>query len=87
MPELKPIWLKQILSCCIEYDDDLFLSGSVNYSTECSDDHSISDISVLAEMKVWPYRFEPEVSDSDLVGYGEEAHTDDTSSERVGNNH
>ena len=74
-------------SCCVESDDDSFLSGSVNYSTEYSDDHSVSDISVSAEMEVRPYRFEPEVSDSESVDHGEEAHTDDSSSERVGNNH
>ena len=52
------------LSCYVESDDDSFFSGCVNYSTDCSDDHSISDISVLAEMEVQPYRFEPKVSDS-----------------------
>ena len=75
------------LSCCIESDDDSFFSVSVNYSAECSDDHSIPDISVSAEMEVWPYRFEPEVSDSESVDHGEEAHTDDSSLEQVGNNH
>ena len=69
-------------SYCIESDDNSFLSGSVNYSTECSDDHSISEImnfdhSILAEMEVRPYRFKPEVSDSESVGYGEDTHTDD----------
>ena len=58
----------------------------MNYSTECSD-HSVCDISVSAEMEVQPYCFEPEVSDSKSVGHGEKVHTDDSSSERVGNNH
>ena len=35
-------------SCSAESDVDSFLSGSVNYSTECSDDCSISDLSVSA---------------------------------------
>ena len=77
-------------SCYIESDDDSFLSGSVNYSTECSDDHNISDISVLAETEVRPYRFEPELSDSESVDHSEDARIDDThpsSPERVGNNH
>ena len=39
-------------SCYVESDDDSFLSGSVNYLTECSDDHSISDIFVSAETEV-----------------------------------
>ena len=34
--------------CCLE---DLFLSGSVNYSIEGSDYHSTSDTSISAEMK------------------------------------
>ena len=74
-------------SCCVKFDDDSFLSGSVNYSTECSDDHSVSDISISVNMKVQPYCFELEVSDSESVDHGEEAHTDDSSSESVGNNH
>ena len=51
------------LSCSVESDDDSFLSGSVNYSTECTDDQSISDISILAEMEVQclPYRFKSKV--------------------------
>ena len=61
-------------SCYVESDDDSFLSGSVNYSTECSDDHSISDISVLAEMEVRPYSFKPEVSNSESVDHGDDAH-------------
>ena len=77
-------------SCYVESDDDSFLSGSVNYSTECSDDHSISDISVWAETEVRPYRFKPELSDSESVDHGEDAHIDVThpsSPKRVGNNH
>ena len=35
--------------CCLE---DLFLSGSVNYSIECSDDHSTSDTSISFEMEM-----------------------------------
>ena len=65
-------------SCYVESDDDSFLSGSVNYSTECSDDHSISDISILAEVEVRPYRFELEVSDSESVDHGDDAYIDDT---------
>ena len=77
-------------SCYIESDDNSFLSGSVNYSSECSDDHSIPDISVLAEMEVRPYRFELKLSDSESVDLSEDAHIGDThpsSPERVGNNH
>ena len=37
-------------SCAIESDDDSFLSGSVNYSTECTDEQSIPNKSVSAEM-------------------------------------
>ena len=80
-------------SCYVESDDDSFLSGSVNYSTECSDDYSVSDIFISPEMGVQPYRFEPEAvpqsdSTSESVGHGEETHINDASSpERVGNNH
>ena len=45
------------------------------YTTECSADHSISDISILAEIEMRPNHFKPKVSDSESVGYGEEAHT------------
>ena len=78
------------LSCYIESDNDLFLSGSVNYSTECSDDHGISDISVSVEMEVQPYRFGPKLSDNESVDLGKDSHIDDThpsTPERVGNNH
>ena len=78
------------LSCYVESDGDSFLSGSVNYSTDCSDDHSISDISVSAETEVRPYHFELEMSNSESVDHGEDAHIDDTHPsipERVGNNH
>ena len=76
--------------CYVESDDNSFLSGSVNYSTECSEDHSVSDISVLAKMEVKPYLFEPEVSNSESVDHGEDAdigNTHPSSTERVGNNH
>ena len=59
-------------NCYTESDDDSFLSGSVNYSTEHSDDHSVSDISILADIEVRPYCFEPEVSDSDSVDHDED---------------
>ena len=76
-------------SCSAESDDDSFLSGSVNYSTECTDEQSISDISVSAEMGAQPYQFEPEVSDSESASHDDD-HRDDyysLSPERVGNNH
>ena len=59
-------------SCSIESDDDCFLSGSVNYSTKSSDDLSVSDVSISAEVEVLPYRFEPEVSDNESIGHGGE---------------
>ena len=73
-----------------ESDDDSFLSGSVNYSTECTDEQSISDISVSAEMVVQPYQFEPEVSDSESASHDDDDQSNDyysLSPERVGNNH
>ena len=57
------------LSCSIEYDDDSFLSGSVNYSTEFSDDLCISDLSIPAEIEMLPYHFEPKVSDSESISH------------------
>ena len=77
-------------SCSAESDDDSFLSGSVNYSTECTDEQSISDISVSAEMGAQPCQFEPEVSDSESANHDDDDHWDDFYSlnpERVGNNH
>ena len=65
-----------------------FLSGSVNYSTECSDDCSISDLSVSADVEVLLYRFEPEASDSESTGHGGEVdrgELDSLNPERVGN--
>ena len=47
------------LSCSAESDDDSFLSGSVDYSTECTDEQSISDISVSAEMGCNPINSNP----------------------------
>ena len=75
-------------SCSIESNDDSFLSGSMNYSTESSVDLSISDFSVSAEVEVLPYRFEPEVSDSESIGHDGEVvrgELDSLSPERVGN--
>ena len=77
-------------SCSIESDDDSLLSGSVNYSTECTDEQSISDISVLAEMGVQPYRFKLKVFDSESAGHDDDNHKDtfySLSPEQVGNNH
>ena len=59
------------LSCCTESDSDSFLLGSMNYSTDNSDDDGVfSDTLVLAEFEVAlaPYRFKPEVSDSESIG-------------------
>ena len=77
-------------SCSAESDGDSFLSGSVKYSTECTDEQSISDISVSAEMGVQPYQFEPEVSDSESASHDDDDHMDNfyaLSLERVGNYH
>ena len=77
-------------SCSAESDDDSFLSGSVNYSTECTNEQSISDISVSAEMGAQPYQFESELSDSESASQDYDDHRDDYYSlnpERVGNNH
>ena len=59
-------------SCCVESDDNSFLSGFVNYSAKCSDDRSISDISFSAEVEVQPYYFEPKMSDSESAGHGDD---------------
>ena len=75
-------------SCSAESDVDSFLSGSVNYSTECSDDCSISDLSVSADVEVLPYRFEPEASDSESTGHGgkvDRGELDSLNPEWVGN--
>jgi len=75
-------------SSCVESDGDSILSGSVNYSTEYSDDDSISDLSISADTEVLPYRFEPEASDSESPGYSgdvDPGELDGLSSERVGN--
>jgi len=45
-------------SSCIESDGNSILSGSVNYSTDYSDNDSISDLSISAETEVLPYHFE-----------------------------
>ena len=77
-------------SCSVISDDDSFLSGFINYSTECIDEQSISDISVLTEMGVQPYRFKPEVSHNESAGHDDDDHRDtfySLSPERVGNNH
>ena len=80
-------------SCYAESDSDSFLSGSVNYSTDTSDDVSVSDTSVPTEFEVAseiaPYRFEPVISDSELMGPSGEVDTGESaglSPERVGNN-
>ena len=60
----------------------------MNYSIESSDDLSVSDLSVSAEVKVLPYRFEPEASDSESIGHGAEVvrgELDSLNPERVGN--
>ena len=75
-------------SCSVESDDDSFLSGSVNYSTESSVDLSVSDLSVSAEVEVLPYRFEPEASDNESIGHDGEVvrgELDSLNPERVGN--
>ena len=75
-------------SCSIESDDNSFLSGSVNYSTESSVDLSLSDLSVSAEVEVVPYCFEPEGSDSESISHGGEVvrgELDSLSPEQVGN--
>ena len=58
------------LSCSAESDVDSFLSGSLNYSTECSNDCSISDLFVSTDVEVLPYRLEPVASDSKSTGHG-----------------
>ena len=54
-------------------DSDSFLSGSVDYSTDGSDDDSASDSSILPEFEVTPYRFEPErvVNDTESEPMGD----------------
>ena len=42
----------------------------MNYSTESSNDLSISDLSVSAAVEVLSYRFEPVMSDSKSIGHG-----------------
>ena len=54
--------MAEILSCSIDSGDISFLSGSINYFTECSNDISISDLSIPTE--------EPETSDSNFTGHG-----------------
>jgi len=75
-------------SSCVESDGNSILSGSVNYSTEYSDDDSISDLSISADTEVLPYHFEPKASDSESPGYSgdvDPGKLDGLSSERVGN--
>ena len=48
------------LSYYAESDSDSFLSGSVNYYTDSSDDDGISDTSVLPKSEVALYCFELE---------------------------
>lgn len=77
------------LSFSIESDNDSFFSGSVNCSTECSDDLIVSDLSVPAEVEVLPYCFEPELSDSKSIGHGGKVvhgKLDSLNKERLGNN-
>ena len=59
-------------SFSVESEDDSFLSRSVNYSTESSDDLSVSDLSISAEVEVLPHRFELEASDSESISHGGE---------------
>ena len=76
------------LICNIESDSDSFLSESVNYSTESTDDLSVYNLSIPAEVEVLPYRFEPNASDSESNGHGSEVvhgKLDSLSPERVGN--
>ena len=55
-------------NCWFESDDNLLLYGPVNYSTECSNDHSISKNAIAAEIEVLPHRFKPKASESELTG-------------------
>ena len=49
----------------------------MNYSTESSDDLSVSNLSISAEAEVLPYCFEPKVSNSESMGHdGEVVHGD-----------
>ena len=76
------------LSYYTESDSDSYLSGSVTYSTDSSDDDGVSDTSVSPESEVAPYRFEPEYVDSesrDLRGEVDPVESDSLSPERVGN--
>ena len=75
-------------SCSIEFDDYSFLSGSVNYSTEFSNDLSVSDLSISAEVEVLLYHFEPKGSDSQFISHnGKVVHgaLESLSPEQVGN--
>jgi len=75
-------------SSCIESDGNSILSGSVNYSTEYSNNDSISDLSISADTEMLPYCFEPEASDSESPGYSgdvDPGELDRLSSERVEN--
>ena len=76
------------LICSIESDSDSFLSESVKCSTESTNDLSIYNLSIPAEVEVLPYCFEPNASDSESISHGgEEVHgkLDSLSPEWVGN--
>ena len=45
----------------------------MNYFTDTSDDLSVSDLSVSAEVEVLLYRFDPVTSDSESIGHGGKA--------------
>ena len=51
------------LSFYAESDSDLFLTGSVHYSTDNSNYDGVSDRSISPESEVVPYRFEPKYSE------------------------
>ena len=77
------------LSDYAESDSDSFLSGSVNYSTDSSDDDGVSDTSVSHESEIAPYRFEPvfaaDGESIDRRGDVDRDESDGLSPDRVGN--
>ena len=54
-----------------ESNNDLILSGSVNYSTEYTSDDDNMDLSILTEFGVLPYRFEPEAMVKEILAANE----------------
>ena len=74
-------------TCSSESGDDSFLSGSVSYSTEYSDDGNIPDLLILVGTEVLLYLFEPDASDNGSLGHPskEPGDFDSSYAEWVGN--